>query len=86
MKTRFSIYKEIFVDNAGLEKAYECYEKHYRKDGWILDKTEEEVYFEINKEVNLCKGDNVVFKGWRTIVDKEYEVLDDTMVYRLEEI
>jgi len=85
MKTKFTINREIFLDNGTLTECYEHYDKHYKEDGWQLDKDIEEVFMIIDREINLNEGDRVDIKGIRLVTWKCVNVLDGMIEYSLEE-
>ena len=82
MITRFEINREIFYDNGSIDNCYKYYEKHYKKDGWILDKETENVYMDFNREIYLNILDRVSIHsiGLRQVVwkciDLELEIIE----------
>jgi len=83
MKTKFTINKEIFLDNGTLTECFELYENHYKQLGFILDKEEETVYMMFNKEIQLNEGDRVVLYGCYTVDWKGVDVIKDIIEYAL---
>ena len=84
MKTKFTINREIFLQT-DLDKAYERYNKCYKKSGWILDKEDESVYKIFDKEINLNEGERVDLQGYRTVTWKCVNVLEGYIEYEIEE-
>jgi|TARA_R110000787_G_scaffold278819_1_gene388721 hypothetical protein len=86
MKTKFEINSEIFLNNGGLEKCYEYYEKHYKKDGFLLDKEHEEVYIIFDEQFNFNEGDRIDIFGRTRIVDwKSTDITNRVITYSLDE-
>ena len=65
MKIIFEINDVVFGGDEifTLNDAYYYYNKEFECDGWILNKATEDVYIEINKEVNLNLGDLIYYKS-----------------------
>lgn len=87
MITRFEINKEIFLGNGSIYNCYKYYEKHYKQDGWILDKEKETVYIDFNREIYLNILDRVSFHsiGLRQVVWKCIDLELDIIEYALHE-
>ena len=86
MKTKFEINSEIFLDNGGLEKCFEYYEKYYKKYGFILDKKNEEVYIIFDEQFNFNEGDRIELFGITRIVDwKNTDITNRIITYSLDE-
>lgn len=85
MKTKFTINREIFIDNnETLEESFEYYEKYYKEYGWQLDKENHEVFFIIDKEIFLNEGDRVDIGDYRLVTWKCVNVLGGFIEYALE--
>lgn len=67
MKTRFDVNTEIFDRRGTLEDMYKYYERYYKKYGFILDKINESVYKEFNREIHLNEGDRVYLEGFKFV-------------------
>lgn len=85
MKTRFDFSREVFSIDGNLLDCYDYYEQNLKEFGFILDKEEEAVYKELDKEIILNEGDRVILDGiglsiitWRC-----YDIDKDLMTYVL---
>ena len=85
MKTKFTINREIFNREGGMQSMYDFYEECYKDEGWLLDKESEEVYMILDKEINLNEGDRVDILGIRLVTWKCLNVMEDIIEYSLEE-
>jgi hypothetical protein len=87
MKTRFEVSEEVFLNNGYLVDCYNYYEKNLKEFGFILDKEEEAVYKDFDKEITLNEGDRVVLDGigLRIITWRCYDIDKDLMTYVLRE-
>jgi hypothetical protein len=83
MKTRFNINEEIFIGFNTIGDCYKYYEKHFKEHGFVLDKENEDVYKEFNKEIKLNEGDRVEFYGIRKVDWKCYNIEEDYIEYAL---
>jgi hypothetical protein len=80
MKTRFSINNEIFGRRETLEDMYKYYERYYKKQGFILDKINENVYKEFDREIHLNEGDRVDLEGVFRLVEWKCIDLDKNII------
>jgi len=85
MKTRFLINSEVFLMPGTIEKMYQYYEDNYRKHGFVLNKAEESVYKEFDREIQLNEGDRVDLYGLRIVDWKCVDLIDDVIIYALDE-
>lgn len=85
MKTRFLINSEVFMGPGPIEKMYQYYEDNYRKRGFVLNKAEESVYKEFDREIQLNEGDRVDLYGLRIVDWKCVDLIDDVIIYALDE-
>jgi hypothetical protein len=86
MKTKFNIGGEIFFSGNGtMAECIKIYEKHYKEDGWQINKEEEEVFMIIDEEINLNEGDRVSVMGIRVIAWKCVHVIEKIIEYSLED-
>jgi hypothetical protein len=85
MKTRFDFSPEVFKIEGNLLDCYDYYEQNLKEFGFILDKEEEAVYKEFDKEITLNEGDRVVLDGigLRIITWRCYDIDKDLMTYVL---
>ena len=85
MKTRFDFSPEVFQRDGDLLDCYDYYEQNLKEFGFILDKEEEAVYKEFDKEITLNEGDRVVLDGigLRIITWRCYDIDNDLMIYVL---
>jgi len=79
MKTRFNINYEIFGQRRIIKDPYKYYEDHYKDRGFVLDKINEDVYKEFNREIHLDEGDRVHLEGLR-IIDWKCIDLDNNII------
>lgn len=81
MKTRFSINNEIFGrTDLRLADMYKYYERFYKKYGFILDKMNESVYMDFDREIHLNEGDRVDLKGTFRLVEWKCVDLDKNII------
>jgi len=64
---------------------YKYYEDNYKKNGFILNKQEENVYKEFDKEIQLNEGDRVYLQGFRIVYWKFVDLDNDLIIYSLKE-
>lgn len=85
MKTRFDVSREVFSIDGNLLDCYDYYEQNLKEFGFILNKEEEAVYKEFDKEITLNEGDRVVLDGMgiRIITWRCYDIDKDLMTYVL---
>tara|TARA_R110000868_G_scaffold112930_4_gene303611 strand:+ start:7297 stop:7563 length:267 start_codon:yes stop_codon:yes gene_type:complete len=85
MKTRFDFSPEVFSIDGNLLDCYDYYEQNLKEFGFILDKEEEAVYKEFDKEITLNEGDRVILDGigLRIITWRCYDIDKDLMTYVL---
>ena len=85
MKTRFDFSPEVFNIDGNLLDCYDYYEQNLKEFGFILDKEEEAVYKEFDKEITLNEGDRVILDGigLRIITWRCYDIDKDLMTYVL---
>jgi|LakMenEpi03Aug12_release.lakeMendotaPanAssembly.Ray.scaffolds.fasta_scaffold2344427_2 hypothetical protein len=85
MKTRFDFSPEVFQTDRDLLSCYDYYEQNLKEFGFILDKEQEAVYKEFDKEITLNEGDRVVLDGMgiRIITWRCYDIDNDLMIYVL---
>ena len=85
MKTRFDFSPEVFKIEGNLLDCYHYYEQNLKEFGFILDKEEEAVYKEFDKEITLNEGDRVILDGIgiRIITWRCYDIDKDLMTYVL---
>lgn len=85
MKTRFDFSPEVFQTDRDLLDCYDYYEQNLKEFGFILDKEQEAVYKEFDKEITLNEGDRVVLDGMgiRIITWRCYDIDNDLMIYVL---
>ena len=83
MKTRFSISNEIFLGEGTLEDMYQYYEKYYKDKGFVLDKINEDVYKEFDREIHLNEGDRVALQGIRIVDWKCIDIEKNLLIYSL---
>lgn len=85
MKTRFDFSPEVFNIDGNLLDCYDYYEQNLKEFGFILDKEEEAVYKEFDKEITLNEGDRVILDGigLRIITWRCYDIDKDLMIYVL---
>jgi hypothetical protein len=83
MKTRFSISQDVFSTTGTLNEMYKYYEDVYKKHGFILDKRQEDVYKDFNKEIQLNEGDRVDLQGFRIVDWKCVDLDSDLIIYSL---
>ncbi len=67
MKTRFDVNTEIFLKIRTLEDGYKRYEDYYKDKGFVLDKINESVYKEFNREIHLNEGERVYLEGFKFV-------------------
>jgi len=85
MKTRFEINDEIFGNSMTLDDMFKYAENEYIKYGFTIDKINQDVYKEYDKEIILNKGDRVNLRGFRIVEWKCYDIDEDLMIYSLRE-
>jgi hypothetical protein len=85
MKTRFDFSSEVFQRDGDLLDCYDYYEENLKEFGFILNKEEEAVYKEFDKEITLNEGDRVILDGigLRIITWRCYDIDKDLMTYVL---
>ena len=98
MKTRFLINSEIFeldpnppagrplTYDEKLEEAYKYYEKHYKEDGYIFDKENEDVYIIFDEQFDFKEGDRITISEiTRLVIWKDVNITNRIITYYLEE-
>jgi len=83
MKTRFEISGDVFSSGRTLKECFEYYEYWYKEQGFILNKEDEEVYKEFDKEIYLNEGDRVGLCGLWIVEWKCVDLDDDVIIYVL---
>lgn len=68
-----------------LQDMYKYYEDNYKKHGFILNKQEENVYKEFDREIQLNEGDRVDLQGFRIVDWKCVDLDNDVIIYSLKE-
>lgn len=82
MKTRFMVNDEIF-GYGSLDEGFRLYEKEYKPLGFVLNKEDQDVYIDFDKEYNLNEGDKVNIYGIRVVESKIIDPVNDFVIYSL---
>ena len=70
-----------------IENCYKYYEKYYKKNGFILDKENEEVYIMFGEQFNFNEGDSLELYDELMIVKWKSTNINDRVItyYLIEE-
>jgi len=87
MKTKFEISHIVFMQDEVIENCYKYYEKYYKKNGFILDKENEEVYIMFGEQFNFNEGDSLELYDELMIVKWKSTNINDRVItyYLIEE-